>query len=76
MQEQLVRRKAMAKKSPDHATTNQTRKINSGKAAASNRTPPSVGIWALSAGALVTATSAIATYSAEYISPNKTEQHR
>jgi hypothetical protein len=69
-------KKGNGEKSPDHATTNQTRKSNSGRTVASNRTPPSAGTQVLGARALVTATSAIVTSSVKYISPDKTKQHR
>jgi hypothetical protein len=68
-------KKGNGEKSPDHATTNQTRKSNSDRTVASNRTPPSVGTRVLGARDLVTATSAIATSSAKYISPDKTKKH-
>jgi hypothetical protein len=42
-----------------------------GRAAASSRSRPSVGTWALGARALITATSATSTSSAKYISLDK-----
>jgi hypothetical protein len=69
-------KKGDGEKSPDHAATNQTRKSHSGRAAVSNRIPPSVGTQALDARALITATSATATSSAKHISPDKTKQHQ
>jgi hypothetical protein len=68
-------KKGNGEKSPGHAATNQTRKSNSGRAATSNRTPPSVGTRALGARSHITATSATTTSSAKYISPDKTRQN-
>jgi hypothetical protein len=44
MQEQLARRKAMAKRAQTMQQQIKQKKSDSGRAAASNRTPPSVGI--------------------------------